>query len=97
MTGHNQKENTLQVKNFSNKSRTKKIGVFLVVLSCVLYGGLLLVPFTHYTVSTKAAISSALIILGESSFWLGGLILGKELVTKYRKYINPLHWFKKKG
>jgi len=86
-----QKELILQNKNVSNKSWVMKIGVFLVVLSCVLYGGLLIVPFIPYAVGTKAIISSVLIISGEISFWIGGLILGKKLVTKYRKYLNPFH------
>ncbi|VFU18930.1 conserved hypothetical protein [anaerobic digester metagenome] len=45
---------------------------------------------------TKAAISSILIVSGEISFWVGGFILGKELVMKYRRHLNPLRWFKKK-
>ncbi len=83
-------------KNISSRSWLKKVGISLVILSCVFYGALLLVPFTPYTVSTKAIISSILVILGEASFWLGGFILGREIVIKYRKYLNPLHWFKKK-
>jgi len=55
------------------------------------------VPFSPYTTGVKAAISSALIISGEVSFWLGGLILGKELLSKYRKHLNPFNWFEKKS
>jgi hypothetical protein len=96
MTDQNQGEINLQKMNISNRSWLKKVGISLVILSCVFYGALLLVPFTPYTVSTKALISSILVISGEASFWLGGFILGREIVMKYRKYLNPLHWFKKK-
>jgi len=73
----------------------KKAGIALVILSCAFYGALLLVPFTPYTVGVKVIISSVLVFLGEASFWIGGFILGREIVMKYRKYLNPLQWFKK--
>jgi|LDZR01.1.fsa_nt_gi uncharacterized membrane protein YdbT with pleckstrin-like domain len=97
VTDQIQGETSLQKKNTSNRSWLKKIGIALVILSCVFYGALLLVPFTPYTVSIKAIISSILVILGEVSFWLGGFMLGREIVMKYRKYLNPLYWFKKPG
>jgi len=73
----------------------KKAGIALIILSCAFYGALLLVPFIPYTVGTKVIISSVLVFLGEASFWIGGFILGREIVMKYRKYLNPLQWFKK--
>jgi len=81
----------------ANKSLLKKIGIALVILSCVLYGGLFIVPFIPCSVATKAIISTSLVISGEASFWIGGIILGKELVSKFRYYNNPMNWFKKKG
>lgn len=97
MIDQNQRETNFQKKKISNRSWLRKFGISLVILSCVFYGALLLIPFTPYAVSTKAIISSILVILGEASFWLGGFILGKEIIVKYRKYLNPLHWFKKKN
>lgn len=78
-------------------SWVKKTGIVLIILSFLLYGGILLVPFTPYTVGTKAVITSVLVILGEISFWVGGLILGREIIARYKKYFNPFHWFKKKN
>lgn len=97
MTDRGQEETTLKNEDSAGRPLIKKIGLFLVILSCVLYGGLLLVPFVPYTTGTKAVISSALVISGEASFWLGALILGKEFVTKYRRYFNPLKWFKRRN
>jgi hypothetical protein len=28
-------------------------------------------------------------------FWAGGLLVGKELFTKYKNRLNPKNWFKK--
>lgn len=81
----------------NNKSLLRKIGFALIILSCVLYGGLFVVPFISCSVATKAIISTSFVISGEASFWIGGIILGKELVSKYRHFFNPMNWFKKKG
>ncbi|MFZ5645843.1 MAG: transporter suffix domain-containing protein [Bacillota bacterium] len=78
------------------KSWTFKAGIFLVIMSFVLYAGILLVPMTPYSLATKAVIATTLAVAGEISFWVGGLLLGKELVTKYRGLLNPMRWFKKK-
>ncbi|MCG8402913.1 MAG: transporter suffix domain-containing protein [Firmicutes bacterium] len=77
-------------------SRLRVLGFVLIVLSTILYGSLLLVPFIPSAVGTKIALSSGLVICGELCFWIGGIILGKELITKYRKKLNPLQWFKKR-
>jgi hypothetical protein len=31
----------------------------------------------------------------EVVFWSGGLLVGKELFTKYKNQMNPKNWFKK--
>lgn len=87
----------LRPKIGSNNTKLKKLGVTLIILSCVFYCSLLLVPFTPYSFGTKAIISSILVVSGEASFWIGGFILGKEIVQKYRKYLNPFNWFKRKA
>lgn len=62
----------------------KWLGLALVVLSFIFYGGLLIVPFTPFSAGNKIVISSLLVIMGEASFWIGAFILGKEAVSKYR-------------
>jgi hypothetical protein len=75
----------------------KKIGVILIVLSFVLYGLILLVPFMPLTGGSRTGAVGTLVIAGEASFWIGGIILGKEVVVKYRKKLNPLNWFRSKA
>ena len=71
---------------------TRTLGFVLIGLSLLLYGSLLLVPFTPLPIESKAAASAALVIAGEVAFWVGGLLLGKELVSKYRQRLNPARW-----
>ena len=71
----------------------KKMGIILIIASFILYGSILLIPFTPFTSGTKVVLGTALAVAGEVSFWVGGIILGKEVVQKYKKYLNPLNWF----
>lgn len=89
------KRDLLNYKTIKNKFLTRNVGIFLVLTSFIFYCSLLFVPFLPYTIGKKAVISSIIIVLGEISFWIGGFILGKELISKYKKYLNPINWLKK--
>jgi len=62
------------------------LGVALVAASFAFYGCLLLVPFSPFSSERKIALSTALVILGEGSFWLAVLILGREAMARYRDF-----------
>lgn len=73
-----------------------KTGVSLIVLCTLLFASLLVIPFLDIESKTKISISTIAFIFGEITFWVGGILLGKELFNKYKSYFNPLNWFKKK-
>jgi len=80
------------------QSLKRWLGMTLFVLSFAFYGCLLLVPFTSFSAEGKIALSTYLVILGEGSFWLSVIILGREAIAKYRKvdWQNRLSgWLKK--
>lgn len=60
------------------------LGLTLIALSFIFYGGLFLVPFFPFSGENKIILSPLLVICGEASFWIGAIILGKEAVSKYR-------------
>lgn len=68
-----------------NQSLKRWLGIALVVLSFAFYGCLLLVPLTSFTGDGKIVLSSLLVILGEASFWLAVIILGREAIARYRR------------
>jgi hypothetical protein len=78
------------------KSWKFKTGIALIILSTLLFLSLPAVPFLDADGKTKITITTLLIVLGEITFWVGGFLLGKELLNKYKSYLNPTHWFKKK-
>ncbi len=73
------------------QSLKRWLGIALVTASFAFYGCLLIVPFTSFTGERKIALSAALVILGEGSFWLAVLILGREAMAKYRDF-NWRRW-----
>ena len=73
-----------------------KWGIALMVFASILFLCIPVVPFLDIDSKTKITISTILFILGEITFWGGGLLVGKELFTKYKSYLNPKTWFKKK-
>ncbi|MNC81493.1 hypothetical protein D3C75_1346420 [compost metagenome] len=52
-----------------------------------------MLPFLPWEVKMKTAAGGVMIGMSEIMFWVGALILGKELAAKYKKWMNPLHWF----
>lgn len=38
-------------------------------------------------------IVSGIFISGEITWWLGVVLLGKQVYEKYKKHFNPTNWF----
>ena len=74
-----------------------KAGIALIGISTLLFLSILGVPFLDVANKVKIAATTVLIILGEITFWVGGFLLGKEILNKYKAYLNPKTWFKKKS
>jgi hypothetical protein len=69
-----------------------KAGIILMIICVVVYSAALILPFLNVPTSVKLTLVPAGIIIGEIAFWGGAFFLGKELVKKYRSYLNPLRW-----
>ena len=74
-----------------------KAGIVLIIISSVVYLLLLVIPFLKIETSAKLTLVPVIIIVGEVTFWAGTFFLGKELIKRYRSYLNPLKWFRKKS
>jgi len=70
----------------------RTLGILLVIFSFVAYGFLLALPFLTLSAAGKLALAPALVASGEAAFWIGGALLGKELVARYKRYVNPRSW-----
>ena len=73
-----------------------KLGLVIIVLSVLLFLFLPVIPFLNFNDKTKVTISTVVFIIAEITFYTGGFLLGKELFSKYKSYLNPKNWFNKK-
>lgn len=73
-----------------------KVGIILII-SCIPFFLMIpVVPFLSLSAQQKVTFSTVSLIIGEVLFWSGGLLVGKELFMKYKSYMNPRNWFKKR-
>lgn len=47
------------------------------------------------TYKSKGRIIPGSIIMAEILFWLGALLVGKEVANKFKSYLNPKKWREK--
>lgn len=72
-----------------------KLGIFLMIFSGVFFAITLIIPLLELPAKTKIVAATASFIMMEVVFWAGGLLVGKELLTRYKKHLNPRSWFRK--
>lgn len=85
----------------SEKKRKKafiyKLGIGLIVLSLSLWLVPVIIPFTPLSMKAKAGIITGSLIVAEVMFWIGAVLVGKEVAAKFKSYLNPANWGKKGG
>lgn len=72
------------------------IGIVLMVLWGVFWGIALVIPFLPLSTTAKTVLVPSSIIIGEVLFLIGAVFVGKEVVAKYKSYLNPKNWRKNK-
>ncbi len=73
-----------------------KLGIILIIACIPFFLMIPVFPFLDLENKLKITLSTASLITGEVLFWSGGLLVGKELFTKYKSWFNPKNWFSKK-
>jgi len=53
-------------------------------------------PFIGLDMKALLSYSTIIIIAGEAMFWIGTLLVGKEVWNKYKNYIKSGSWLEKK-
>ncbi len=66
--------------------------VVLLVIPGALYSAVPVVAFLPLGTAQKVALSGALVIAAEAVFWGAALFLGKEVISRYRRYFDPRTW-----
>lgn len=73
-----------------------KLGIIILAISIMLFLSLPAILFLPFENKTKITISTIVFVVAEVTFYSGGFLLGKELFNKYKSYLNPRNWNKKK-
>ncbi|MCK3685424.1 transporter suffix domain-containing protein [Maribellus sp. YY47] len=79
-----------------SKNKRIKLGIFLMVFSGVFFAATFVIPFLELSSQTKVIASATSLVIMEVVFWAGGLFVGKELFSTYKKQLDPRNWFIKK-
>ncbi|MBC5798255.1 MAG: transporter suffix domain-containing protein [Sphaerospermopsis kisseleviana] len=67
----------------------QKLGLVLIIVSFLPWLAIaLILPFLPLAVAQKAILVPALLVFAEIVFWLGALLVGKEVIQRYRRYLN---------
>ena len=80
----------MKIKNWKIRA-----GIFLVILCIPFFLFIPIIPFLEMEAKIKITLSTLSLIIGEVMFWVGGILVGKELFRKYKSYFNPKNWFRK--
>jgi hypothetical protein len=78
------------------KGRVWILVVVLLVVPGALYAAVLVVAFLPLTTAQKIGVSSGLVVAAELVFWGAALFVGKEAVSRYRRFLDPRAWFRKR-
>ena len=64
----------------------------LLVVPGALYAAVPVVPFLPLTTAQKVGLSAVLVVAAEAVFWGAALFLGKEVISRYRRFFDPRTW-----
>ena len=78
-----------------NGKMVKIIGYILLLLSCLIWGLIFIIPWFDFSKSQIAVITTVLIIAGEILFYVSMIILGKSFFDKIKNKLK--FWRTKKN
>ena len=70
------------------------IGISLIILSWVIWGVIFILPFFKPTLK-QYAIAYPILLAATNIFWVGAVLVGKELVQKYNLILKAKKLFKR--
>jgi len=80
-----------------NKKKWKlKIGITLISISVAFFLIIFALPFVSMDLKVKIALTSVLVVVGEVSFWVGTILIGKDVYLKFKEKLKSGEWLEKK-
>ena len=66
-----------------------------LVIPTLLWAAVPVVAFLPLAGEHKVWVSGGLVVAAEAVFWVSALLLGREAVRRYRRYLDPRTWSRK--
>jgi len=73
-----------------------RLGIVLISVSVAFFLIIFAMPFIPMNLKVKVALTTTLVVVGEVSFWVGTLLIGKEVYQKFMAYLKSGEWLEKK-
>lgn len=66
----------------------KTIGYLFLALSALAWGAILTLPFFGVSWAEAAVLATVLVVIGEGSFLLAAVLLGKDILARVKAYLR---------
>ena len=73
-----------------------RLGIILISVSVAFFMIIFALPFVSMNLKVKVALTTTLVVVGEVSFWVGTLLIGKEVYKKFMANLKSGEWLEKK-
>ena len=73
-----------------------RTGIVMISISVVIFLTLFAVPFMPLDAKLKITLGTIFIVAGEVLFWLGTILIGKEVYKKFMVMLKSGEWLNKK-
>lgn len=73
-----------------------RIGIVMISISVACFLFLLAVPFLQVGPKFKITLTTVLIVVGEVMFWVGTILIGKDVYNKFKEKLKSGEWLNKK-
>jgi len=73
-----------------------RLGIILISVSVAFFLIIFAIPFIPMNLKVKVALTTTLVVVGEVSFWVGTLLIGKEVYKKFMANLKSGEWLEKK-
>ena len=77
--------------------RARYLGVALLALAFLMWALVPVVLLLPLSGGQKGWATAALLVVGEVALWISAVLLGREVVRRYRAYLDPRRLFRRGG
>jgi hypothetical protein len=75
-----------------SKKRAWILVIVVLVIPGALYSAVPVMPFLPLTTAQKIGLSAGIVVPAEVVFWGATLLVGKEVISRYRRFFDPRAW-----